>query len=98
VIGEKLESTALLEITGSDGSARRVPCRAKIGAPWVSVQLYEEIVLERGISYRMVLLRQDGAPMEGVTALEVDGGLLRPVSMLSVGFLFDSSQGGEKPA
>jgi hypothetical protein len=97
-IGEKLEPTALLEITGSDGSGRRVPCRAKFGAPWVSVQFYEEVVLERGISYRMVLLRKDGAPIEGVTALEVDSGLLRPVSMSSVGFLFDSSKGGEKPA
>lgn len=97
-IGGGLKSTALLEITGSDGSARRVPCRAKFGAPWVSVQLKEDVVLERGISYRMVLLREDGAPIEGVIAFEADSGLLRPVSVSSLGFLFDSSQGDEKPA
>lgn len=97
-IGGTLKSTAFLEITGSDGSARRVPCRATFRAPWVSVQFYEEVILERGISYRMILLREDGAPIEGVTALEVDSGLLRLVSVLSLGFVFDSSQGGEKPA
>jgi hypothetical protein len=90
----KPKSTALLEITGSDGSARRLPCRATFGAPWVSVQLYEDVVLERGISYRMILLKEDGARIEGVTAFEADSGLLRPVSVSSLGFLFDSSQVG----
>jgi hypothetical protein len=97
-IGGKPTSTALLEITGSDGSARRVPCRARFGAPWVSVQLQEDVVLECGVSYRMVLLRENGAPIEGVTAFEADSGLLRRVSVSSLGFPFDSSQGGEKPA
>src|SRR5262245_50481423 len=88
----KPTSTALLEITGSDGSTRRVPCRVKVGAPSVTVRLQEEVALERGVSYRMVLIEANGAPLEGFTALESDSGLLRSVSLVSLGFPLDSSQ------
>src|SRR5262249_6780014 len=91
----KLKSSALLEITGSDGSARRVPCRAKFGGPWVSVKLYEAVVLEPGISYRMVLVTEDGVPVEGVTAFE-DSDPLRPVSVSSIVLCLTAAQGGEK--
>jgi hypothetical protein len=64
----------------------------------VTVQLYKEVVLERGISYRMVLVKADGVPLEGVTAFESDSGLLRSVSLLSLGFPLDSSQAEEKLA
>jgi hypothetical protein len=80
----KRKSRALLEITGSDGSARRVPCQAKFGGGRVRVQLYEDVVLERGIAYRLVLLREDGVPFAGVAALEAESGLLRPVSLSSL--------------
>ncbi len=89
----KLKSTAFLEITGSDGSARRVPCRARFGGPWVSVQLNEDVVLESGISYRLVLLREDGVPIEGVTAFESDSDLLRPVSLSSLVFCLTAAKG-----
>jgi hypothetical protein len=88
----KLKSTAFLEITGSDGSARRVPCLVKFGGPWVSVKLHEAVVLERGISYRMVLLREDGVPIEGVTAFE-DSDLLRPVSVSSLVLCLTAAKG-----
>jgi hypothetical protein len=92
-----VKATALLQIIGSDGSGRRVPCRAKFGGPWVRVQLSEDVVLERGISYRLVLLTDDGVPIEGVTTLEAESDLLRRVSVSSLVFSF-SSQGGESPA
>ncbi len=96
MIWGKLKSKALLEISGSDGSARRVACRVRFGGPWVSIRLHEDVVLERGISYRLVLLTEDGVPVEGVTVFEAESKLVRPVSLSALVFCLTAGKRGEK--
>ncbi len=78
----------LLRVLGSNGSIEDVPCESQGGVA-IHVTLSRPIVLKRGVAYSLILVRDDGTPVKGVSPLRIDSGLLRPVSLTAVDLLAD---------